>query len=1311
MLREAIVPSLSMINNANDAEYNFDQDQKDILQEWMNRKQDSIISIYATTPLAISAVTSNVQRLLRGDSISSNIMHYQFNAQDNNSNTIYSMLTTFVAQIYSRYPGRTDMLQRARKYNVWNEAVLYRYWIDLFPVEQQTSFPTIYLLSGLNQCKESAVWFLESVLRDAAVSEGGPKILIITQPTPDIDKILKGTKFMHVSYPIGIESSPVTTSLSFYDRYPSHLEKIGRKVLSLLLGGFAPLNIAQMGKLLSPNDDQWSLLLEDVLYHLRSIVIDTGESVGFLHSATRDLFSNSSDNKWYSFAAAEQIHEEIADSCIAYLSSDLAQAEMGDDSHPNTGKKQKNLFNIPSDNESPLFYIIKHWAEHFRLSAQSKNLFNQALRLFQSGASGKPQGWLKLHKIFSSSSVDQTVLFNSPLVSVSSFGLNTLVEHFIVNESNSNITSAIIEATRNKHLDTCKYLIRKLHAQDNLSRSVLPSKLAQIDCIREAIGSGYNPDLTNSSDMSYILYTACIYDITDIVQIIAPDIEAKVDKIKDYRTLVDDCLSVAIRHGNTSTAKVLLDTGANIHCTDEFGHSYLHAACSRGHLDICKTLVARGASWKEFDDVEKSPLMAACQNGKYAIVEFLCEDPELVKETDRLRTQPIMECVKRNFTKSLKLLLDAGVNQDVIGEAKSPLHVALENGHDYACKLLIQAKPTILFDEKTSLLLESAAANKNVEVMQLLLNYLAAKSGESGIENVDAVEKLRPYTSNALSVAAGNGNLEMIDCLLKQHADPNASVDGTFALHQAVAAGHIAAVQCLLDHNANTDTIDSNGYTPLQKAHASADITTILLNMTQKPNINRVTSNGTALFLACLNGCAEVVNILLRHGADPNEEYRGSRSNYPILLAVSRGKPAIVQLLLNNGANIKVCNIYGKSALHLAIEDSRNPEAHECLKVLLKFEPAIDSVDKDFNTALNCVGEATSVASVELLLKAGADPEITNVKGFTPLLQSIYKENYDVAECLINSNVNTNFVTKMVGGPIHLASKNGALSVIKTLITHGADLNITMDGIGGTPLQCALTGRLKEDYELQKVIICLLLNAKADINKRSGRFGYAINLAFLLNSPQCIELLLPFNPNLQIEDALGRNPAHMASLRTLAHVELLRDSPALFSQKDILGRNALHYAVGSGRLDVVKRVLDFPGIIADEQDTDNWTPLMWAARCHQNSQSLPEDGGNEYYEIMKFLIETHHANRSITSKPSRGRTWSPLKLARYHGASEEIQTILNPRNGTQTPEGDGKTRSKDMAHKTRTARAVHRHCAICLFVRFNPSSRSSFAPD
>lgn len=1302
--REAAVPTLSLTDNSNDAEYNLDQNQKNILQEWINRKQDSILLICATTLPEIKAITSNMRRLLRGDSISSSsMMHFQFNARDNNSNSIYSMLTTFVAQIYSRYPGRTDTLQRARKYNFWNEAVLYRYWIDLFLVEQQTSFPAIYILSGLEQCSESAIWFLESILRDATTSEGGPKILIITQPTPEIDEILKGTKTIHINFPIGIESSPITTSLSFSDLYPSHLEKLGRGVLSLLLGSFTPLNIAQMGRLLSTNDDEGQFLLEDVLYHLRYIIIDTGESVEFLHSAARDLFSNPSDNKWYSFATAEQIHAEIADICVAYLSSDLAQAEMGDDSHSNTEKPQKNLLNIASDNESPLFYTIKNWAEHFRLSAQSEDLVNQALQLFRPDASGQPQGWLKLHMILSSPSANQNSLFNSSLVSVASFGLNTLVDHFIENESSNNISSAIIEAIRNKHLDTCKRLIRKLHASDSSSRSVLPSKLTQIDCIREAVGPGNNLDLINSSDLLYILYTGCVYGIVDVIQIIATYMEANVAEIKDYQTLIDEGLSVAIRHGNTSTVNVLLNTGANIDCTDEFGHSYLYAACSRGHLDVCKTLITRGVSWKGFDDAEKSPLIAACQNGKYAIVEFFCEDPELVQETDRLQNQSIMECAKRDHTKSLKLLLDAGVNQDVIGEAKSPLHVALENGHDYACKLLIQAKPTIPFDEKTILLLKAAATNNNVEVMQLLLNYLAGKSGESGTENVDALEKLCPYASHALSVAAGNGNLEMIDCLLKQHADPNASVDGTFALHRAAAAGHTAVVQRLLDNNANTDAIDSNGYTPLQKAYASADITEILLNETQKPIVNQVTLNETALFLACYEGCTEVVDILLRRGANFDEEYQSVKLKYPILLAVYRGKPAVVQLLLNHGANINVYNNYHKTALHFAIDYSWNPEAHDCLKVLLNFRPDIDSVDKDFNTALNCVSKTTSVASVQLLLKAGANPEIPNEKGFTPLLQSIYKENYDVAECLVEWKVNTNFVTKMVGGPIHLASRNGALRVIDMLIKHDADLNSTMDGIGSTPLQCALTGQIRENYDLQKDTISLLLNAKADINKRSGRFGYAINLAFLLNSLQCIELLLPFNPNFEVQDELGRNPAHMASLRTLAHVELLRDSPTLFVQKDILGRNALHYAVGSGRLDVVKRVLSFPGILFDEEDEDNWTPLMWAVRCHENSQSLPEDGGNEYDEIIKHLVNDLHANVSITSKPLRGRTWSPLKLARYHGASKEIQSLLDPRTGTQKPEGDGKTYSNNyslsVAHKTRVARAVDGHCAICLFVR------------
>ena len=90
-----------------------------------------------------------------------------------------------------------------------------------------------------------------------------------------------------------------------------------------------------------------------------------------------------------------------------------------------------------------------------------------------------------------------------------------------------------------------------------------------------------------------------------------------------------------------------------------------------------------------------------------------------------------------------------------------------------------------------------------------------------------------------LADAAERGDLAAVRSLIGQGSDVNASrVDGTTALHAAVHADHLEIADLLLRGGANAGARDRYGVTPL--------------------------------YLACLNGNAEMIRRLLDAGADPD---------------------------------------------------------------------------------------------------------------------------------------------------------------------------------------------------------------------------------------------------------------------------------------------------------------------------------------------------------------------------------------------------------------------------------------------------------
>ncbi|KAI1125692.1 ankyrin repeat-containing domain protein [Nemania abortiva] len=378
-----------------------------------------------------------------------------------------------------------------------------------------------------------------------------------------------------------------------------------------------------------------------------------------------------------------------------------------------------------------------------------------------------------------------------------------------------------------------------------------------------------------------------------------------------------------------------------------------------------------------------------------------------------------------------------------------------------------------------------------------------------------------------------------------------------------------------------------------------------------------------------------------------------------LIAAINNNSPEIVETLLEAGADINKRTGNKDTLLHFAVWGGGRARTYECLRKLLEYTPLLNQRNRQGETALNCFEKSTPILPIRLLLNRGADPEIPNSDGYTPISTAIRVGNLDICKYLVSKRVNINSRSGKEGGPIHLACKKASIELVKLLVENGAVTNILADNdLVGTPLQsaCTLPG---SDEEQRELIEYLLHNerSKAQVNAEGGRYGTAINTASLMSSATVVRMLLNNGANVNFTDAIDRNPAQMASLRTVDMVELYADKPELFIRKDFLGRNALHYAVGSGRLDVVKKVLKLSSTSegADVRDGDGWTPLMWALRIKTRTFS-PDGIGGEQEAIIRFLVEDHNANTRLHAEGWR-QIWSPIKLAKYHGVTNEIINI------------------------------------------------------
>lgn len=213
----------------------------------------------------------------------------------------------------------------------------------------------------------------------------------------------------------------------------------------------------------------------------------------------------------------------------------------------------------------------------------------------------------------------------------------------------------------------------------------------------------------------------------------------------------------------------------------------------------------------------------------------------------------------------------------------------------------------------------------------------------------------------------------------------------------------------LLDSGQDIDEIGGRLGTPLAVAcyKKNLDVAGLLLDRGANTDTN-VSHHRGALHLISNDDSIEFVRFLLDHGATADIE--DSSKNTPLALATETGQCKIIKALLDHGANIERLGRDGFTPLMIAVYNLK----FSAVNMLLDRGANIDHIREQGALASGlhiCVNTGSRPASLygdgfvqmaTLLLDRGANVNLSNFEGLTPLAMAMHHQKPEMAILFLN---------------------------------------------------------------------------------------------------------------------------------------------------------------------------------------------------------------------------------------------------------------------------------------------------------------------
>jgi ankyrin repeat protein len=382
----------------------------------------------------------------------------------------------------------------------------------------------------------------------------------------------------------------------------------------------------------------------------------------------------------------------------------------------------------------------------------------------------------------------------------------------------------------------------------------------------------------------------------------------------------------------------------------------------------------------------------------------------------------------------------------------------------------------------------------------------------------------------------------------------------------------------------------------------------------------------------------------------------------PLHCAVYQGNEAMVQLLLENDADINAQTNSGDTALHLATIKGHR----KIMKILLAKGTDKTKTNEVGNMVLHAaVGTVDDEATVPLLVKSNVDVNAVNsVTGDTGLHLAVQSKRPRILLYLLNKKATVDSFNKRGMTPLHLAAKLNNCEALPLLLERGAAVESrSQDGVTALHVAAQADNWIAFD---------LLLAAGADINAWDANGDTLLHTrANKRRDTAIISKLIDQGANLEARNSKGYTPLQAAALNGNKEMFfLLLDRGANITVETPRGESLLHITPPNNEdyLEIHQTLLE-RGLSVDALSSEGWKPIHQAAFRGTGSPDVTLDKSREH---LKLLISYGADINSVTQANERE---TPLHLAARASIPRPSYILLLLSHGADVnaKNGDGKT--------------------------------------